>query len=553
METDNDFSSLRGETIERIKETLSLPADALPMFEGMTLVELGLFDRFALHLRFDLVTNSGIWEYQYRLMYSSHDAIVKRFHLLALSWTPLLKGVMLRNDNHACSDLEYVIAPEIIRQNPKVKIVHSAPHKDVLDAIVASRHVKEVSIFTSQSCLQGDLDLSKLATSQVTSFTFCGDLDLGAFFEAAAQTGTARDLVLTDWKTKDPTLASEQVAKLIRVGKLKSIALFPHCAEAIALALKSNTLIESVKWNHRNVAPFCKVLMSNCSIGHVDLGRCSWSDITPYIAKWRGVLHLAFTQCEFFNRLSLYSFGEALCLNQSLAKITIRRGPGDLQACFIPSTYMGVFLRTALTEKGTLTTVNYDKKIISEHKDVSKRNLTGVSFSSTEKPVGVTAIRETSGDVEVLVRLQHVLARRSLRVCSDVSLDRFLRQFALSLDVSPLRLSLSTSNGIRLSFASPLNHTKTIADIGPNPVIYLSTGDRASVVYCWLALRSLFLSEPESEPEASKGKRKGSSLNSDREAKRSHRLGFNLADLPFELIEVIVKHMGPPAKSILFN
>jgi hypothetical protein len=118
-------------------------------------------------------------------------------------------------------------------------------------------------------------------------------------------------------------------------------------------------------------------------------------------------------------------------------------------------------------------------------------------------------------------------------------------------------LSLATSNGIHLSFASPLNHTKTIADLGPDPEIYLSTGDRASVVFCWLALRSLISSEPESEPESesgsSKGKRKGSPLNSVREMKRSRRLGFNLADLPFELIQVIVKHMGPPAKDVLFN
>jgi hypothetical protein len=558
METnDDDHLSLRDAMIERIKETLSLPLEALPMFEGMPLVELGLFERFALNLKVYFEKTSGFWVSNL-LLKSQPKETVRRFHLLALSWTPLLKAVHLRNEKHACADksgkdLEYEIAPEIIRKNPAVSVVYTRPHEDVLDAIVASKHVKVVVILSSPGCLQGNL--SNLARSQVKKFTFCGDLELGAFFEAVVQTGTARDLVLTDWKTSDPTLASEQVARLIRVGKLKSIALFPHCIEAIALALKSNTLIESVKWNHRNVAPFCKVLMSNRSIGHVDLGRCSWSDISPYISEWRGVLHLAFTQCEFFNRPSLYSFGEALCLNQSLTKLTIRRGPENLQACFIPSTYMGVFLRTALTGNGTLTTVNYDKKIISEHKDVSKRNLRGVRFSTREDAERAVVSRGMPGGVQANVMVQHGSIRKGLRVSKDFSLDRLLRNIALNFYASPLRLSLSTSNGIRLSFSSPLNHTKTIADLGPNPAIYLSTGDRASVVFCWLALRSLISSEPEPEPESepSKGKRRGSLLNSDREVKRSRRLGFNLADLPFELIEVIVKHMGPPAKDVLFN
>jgi len=506
------------------------------------------------------MVKAGCWDSDFKLK-SQPKETVRRFYLLALSWSPLVRGVFLRNAKHACADksekdLEYEIAPEIIRKNPAVAVVYTRPHEDVLDAIVASKHVKVVVILSSPVCLQGNL--SNLASSQVTKFIFCGVLDLGAFFEAVEQTVFARDLVLTDWKPKDPTLASEQVAKFIRVGKLHSIALFSgHVAETIALALKNTTLIESVKWNTRNVAPFCRVLMSNYSISDVDLGRCCWNNISPYVAQWRGVLHLVFTQCEFFNRMSLYSFGEALCLNQSLSKLTLRRGAENSQMCFIPSTFMGVFLRTALTGKGTLTTVIYDKQIISEHKDVSKRNLRGVRFTTLENADRIVVHRGMQGDVEASVRVQHGLSRKSFRTCQDFSLDRLLRHFALNLSVSPLRLSLSTSNGIRLSFASPLNHTKTIADLGPNPAIYLSTGDRASVVLCWLALRSLVSSEPEPEPEPesepSTGKRKGSPLNSDREVKRSRRLGFNLADLPFELIKVIVKHMGPPARSILFN
>jgi hypothetical protein len=563
---DEEFSSLRGATIERIKDTLILPSEALTAFERMSLDVLGFVERFALDLKIYFERTNGLWDWysnsEFELKFKPKDSL-KQLYVLVLPWTPLLTAMRLRSlwdDSHARVDkseeyLEYDIAPAIIRQNPAIKFVSSRANEGVVDAIVASKHVTGVMIKSPPGGFQGNL--GNLASSQVTNFTFCDDLDLGAFFEVAVQTGRARVLVLTDWKPKDLTLASDQVAKLIRVGKLKSIALFSgHAAETIALALKSNTLIEYVKWNTGNIAPFCKALESNCSISHVDMGRCSWSNLSPYIAKWRGVLRLSFTQCELFNRLSLYSFGYALCLNQSLTKLDLRCGPEHLQMCFIPSTYMGVFLRKALTGNGTLEYVEYDKKIISKHKDVSERNLKGVMFPITEKPHSVAVIREPPRNDKVIVSLQHGLKRKRGQLRSGVSLDRFWRHIAHLYSVSPLRLSLATSNGIHLSFASPLNHTKTIADLGPDPVIYLSTGDRASVVFCWLALRSLISSEPESEPESesgsSKGKRKGSPLNSVREMKRSRRLGFNLADLPFELIQVIVKHMGPPAKTVLF-
>lgn len=348
-----------------------------------------------------------------------------------------------------------------------------------------------------------------------------------------------RILAVDTFSPADPKAFSLDLAALLEHSDCRLTDVrFPAACDAAILgrALRGNRTLCKVAWGCPDVEPLAAALETHPTICSVDLSRIEDCeiDLTGVISRSRYVHTLVLSPA------AIYCFDDdidnidddviVICANalvQALAKSTslyrLRLSFYDDSVSAPPLLKLGgdhafLFL-LPLMKSECLTEVIFDHLALSHVGEAWRANLAAL---------GACVDFGTFGSIKVTLTAMPAVvvgAPGGSLVSAAVAKEADLRPaVACALNMSSARLSVSYLKG----------------------ALVATHATRQALVFSWLSLRSLQLEQQEEEEHAEGRKRRGAALLADRHSKRMRSQGFNLGDLPIEILKLVVWNLDGP-------
>ena len=346
-----------------------------------------------------------------------------------------------------------------------------------------------------------------------------------------------RILAVDTFSPADPKAFSLDLAALLEHSDCRLTEVrFPAACDAAILgrALRGNRTLCKVAWGCPDVEPLAAALETHPTICSVDLSMLEDCeiDLTSVISRSRYVHTLVMSPAAI-----IYCFDDdvddvvivtrANALVQALAKSTSLY---RLRLSFYDDSVSAPPLLKLTGDQAFLFLLPLMKsecltEVIFDH--MALPHVGGKAWRANLAALGACIDFDTFGSIKMTLTTMPavVVGAPGGSPVSAVAKEADLRPaVACALNMSSARLSVSYLKG----------------------ALVATHATRQALVFSWLSLRSLQLEQQEEEEHAEGRKRRGAALLADRHSKRTRSQGFNLGDLPIEILKLVVWNLDGP-------